>query len=967
MWPSCFQRLLSMLGDKSPESTGPVLDTLGVIFQECDDRLSKATPQIMPVLLDLYRSNWSETIRDKIIEVAGMCLECLSWADGIDNELVEAALAANWWSWFSLLSECISSTVSSISTKQRTLKLLTCFYRDFPHFSQPWIAGMVPVVWVLMYSLIPVYVERTVCNKEVCGNASMNDEATGVEGLAAQLLELISSVVVRPGRNESLLKELSNFVNSLLWYMMLTLDQQQLWKNEPNQFIIEDDPDEGWRSARTTALKLISDIIEIFGDAAVNLILQVISNTLQGLSNGAMNLLGSTYAEMQEITQGINSDLERVVRHYSETYAWKMREAVVLLLGSLSKDIIMFNVKARKQGNSQIEIGTVLYQVILKDLKNSKDQLRGRALWCIGKISDLIDTSQCLDIFVESCGCMQSKSLAVRLSACYAIYKLSQRIVASDITEVLISLIYSLVNMLEEVTSETLHIVLDTLLQVSRLNEEATSKAPAYAAGIVLKIFTKNFGENSTNSKIMALLRCWCDLKDCLSPLVDVFCPLVMNLITVYPSAEKITSFSSNSTSETKTGMEAVMILPNTLEIIMILLKKSQSFSQDRLKLLDLLVPLLELLGKNDESSVLLHGTACLRAFASFADKEIIHNGLVDKIIENTLGLLDPYKNEAGALNLGYYIVNIFSKLSPQIDQDLLIGCMNKLYRCKMPSVVQGFVLVFARLLHSYSSEIISFLSNLNIERRVALKVLLDKWLIHQPLIRGRYSKNCTITALSRLYILKDPRVESLLVVGYNPSHSNVGSEVIAPFKILSTLIRCLDNESFIPKRKAQDIGLNEEFQTVIEGSGLGVVGEYEDPGDRMDTIEDDVRSEEPCDPMESLKTDLMKEIREDFDASDFKIPVSKDKGLGDYETGSECLMSDMLEFDYEDADELGEDFHEDDLYSLADWYGSISLQSFLLDFFNNLINNDKEYLYKCMKHLLPEDIALFRKHFTFN
>jgi hypothetical protein len=110
-----------------------------------------------------------------------------------------------------------------------------------------------------------------------------------------------------------------------------------------------------------------------------------------------------------------------------------------------------------------------------------------------------------------------------------------------------------------------------------------------------------------------------------------------------------------------------------------------------------------------------------------------------------------------------------------------------------------------------------------------------------------------------------------------------------------------------------------------------------------------------------------MKEIKEDFDANDFKIPVSKDKGLGDYETGSECLMSDMLEFDYEDADDVGDDFHEDDLYSLGDWYGSISLQSFLLDFFNNLINNDKEYLFRCVKHLLPDDIALFRKHFTFN
>jgi hypothetical protein len=33
------------------------------------------------------------------------------------------------------------------------------------------------------------------------------------------------------------------------------------------------------------------------------------------------------------------------------------------------------------------------------------------------------------------------------------------------------------------------------------------------------------------------------------------------------------------------------------------------------------------------------------------------------------------------------------------------------------------------------------------------------------------------------------------MVIGYNPSHSNINSEVNAPFKILSTLLRFIDNE----------------------------------------------------------------------------------------------------------------------------------------------------------------------------
>lgn len=48
--------------------------------------------------------------------------------------------------------------------------------------------------------------------------------------------------------------------------------------------------------------------------------------------------------------------------------------------------------------------------------------------------------------------------------------------------------------------------------------------------------------------------------------------------------------------------------------------------------------------------------------------------------------------------------------------------------------------------------------------------------------------------ALSKLFLLSDKRVDNLLVIGFNPSHTNVNNDVNAPLKILATLIRCLDN-----------------------------------------------------------------------------------------------------------------------------------------------------------------------------
>ena len=46
------------------------------------------------------------------------------------------------------------------------------------------------------------------------------------------------------------------------------------------------------------------------------------------------------------------------------------------------------------------------------------------------------------------------------------------------------------------------------------------------------------------------------------------------------------------------------------------------------------------------------------------------------------------------------------------------------------------------------------------------------------------------------MFLMGDSNIETLMVIGYNPSHSNVNSEVNAPFKMLSLMLRFLENES---------------------------------------------------------------------------------------------------------------------------------------------------------------------------
>ena len=99
-----------------------------------------------------------------------------------------------------------------------------------------------------------------------------------------------------------------------------------------------------------------------------------------------------------------------------------------------------------------------------------------------------------------------------------------------------------------------------------------------------------------------------------------------------------------------------------------------------------------------------------------------------------------------------------------------------------MPSIVQSLVMVYSRLIIKYPNEIVSFLSQVSIENRPGLKVLIDKWLLHLPRFSGKYYINVSLKAITLLYSLKNQLIESLMVIGYDPSHSTASVGIIYGF-----------------------------------------------------------------------------------------------------------------------------------------------------------------------------------------
>ena len=174
-------------------------------------------------------------------------------------------------------------------------------------------------------------------------------------------------------------------------------------------------------------------------------------------------------------------------------------------------------------------------------------------------------------------------------------------------------------------------------------------------------------------------------------------------------------------------------------------------------------------------------------------------------------------------------------------------------------------------------------------------------------MFRGTYTKNATFGALLKLLTLRDPIIETLMVIGYNPSHSNINSEVNAPFKILSLMLRFLDNENNSKKKKGN---FEEDKSEMTPGYSMrrDMIGERLDTQEGDDEDSDEEESKGGNGGTEKIEVNL-DDVEDDDDresllglsggdkavGSLFKVQESKDGGLADMETGSEVYMSELL------------------------------------------------------------------------
>ncbi|THW41829.1 putative importin 9 [Aureobasidium pullulans] len=173
---------------------------------------------------------------------------------------------------------------------------------------------------------------------------------------------------------------------------------------------------------------------------------------------------------------------------------------------------------------------------------------------------------------------------------------------------------------------------------------------------------------------------------------------------------------------------------------------------------------------------------------------------IIDRLLGPTVE--DNAAGEVGGLAAALVEKAGSERLGPYLAQ-LLSAVAHRLSAATQTQVIQNLILVFARLSLLSAREVIDFLAQLAINGESGLQVVLTKWLENSVNFAGYDEIRQNIIALSRLYDLHDPRLDTIQVKGdmimptstrimtrsrarANPDQYNI---IPAPLKIVKILV----------------------------------------------------------------------------------------------------------------------------------------------------------------------------------
>lgn len=207
---------------------------------------------------------------------------------------------------------------------------------------------------------------------------------------------------------------------------------------------------------------------------------------------------------------------------------------------------------------------------------------------------------------------------------------------------------------------------------------------------------------------------------------------------------------------------------------------------EDTLKLLDVIfLPLVSIMLKNDDDTIIQNGDECLRTFIHVAPKLIVNhkfpNGStpLTSILEIIAKQLDLEMPPASSSNVGSLIISLLencgSSLGDDIFKNMIRAALLRLTSVSDLTLIQSIIFLISKLVHSHFSAICQLLTQFSAKDIIhpqyvkngekasqwtsAFHAILSIWLENNAFVFGKYQRNVIATALGMILLNTDPNL----------------------------------------------------------------------------------------------------------------------------------------------------------------------------------------------------------------
>jgi hypothetical protein len=769
-WPALTGVLLGALRERrSPDEVLGALRCLAMIAGDMEEaQVPEVVPFLFPELLSMVTADatvYDLGLKRRALAVLHSCLLTLGMMSGARQRAVRDLMTPLLPPWLDVFAAALAAPPDPHNSHQCgfVLEVLRCLSQVVQYFSKT--AGeslLVPLsrAAALFHAAAPGYHAAHV-GAAAADFDSVQDsdgEDASLEGVVSQLLELIMTLVEHPRLSGVLANGLDDTMYQALGYMCMTAAQEEAWESDPNQYVADEDDD--MVTVRATCGMLLDELVDRFEGATLTALASAVDRRLR------------------------ESDAARAA---GDPTWWKTREATLLAVGTINDYIMEAEAVAVEQGTAPIfSAARFLSSVLATDLEAGTEAatpafLRGRALWVAARLAPGAPSTAAGAVLRASLAALAPGAAApLRVGACRALAQYVP-LAPPHVLQPFLGPVYQGLGALlaltgddAETPEETLHLVLEAILVVVKVDDAAAAAWSGALAPATLRVWAEKVADPVMAADARDVLEALAAVPACLPSLHQLAIPTLSAVLAAPDS-------------------QPPMLVESSLDLVAGLLRPA-AHAEARFAHAACFRHVAALAVSSDDVGVLQSAADCLRAFLRSGGEESLAWGadgtgsgggdVLRSYLDAAAHLLSPDLEEGGAVFaaplLGQMLRRLPAQMAPLLPE-VVSAVVTRVGTARQPNLVAALLSIFARLAHADANALVSLLAGMPAPAgpgggsgdgdgvppaASALELVMRAWMGFQPDVQGAFDIKLTTSALALLLHTAHPALHAVGVRG---------------------------------------------------------------------------------------------------------------------------------------------------------------------------------------------------------